>query len=187
MCLRPTCHKSSLRLQTALFFTVCFFFLSEALQSLQQYSSKLRSQAYAENAWKTMWSQLNACMLFCNYFNIRPFPVTSDQCRLYIVFLTKSLTSYGSLCNYLSVLVQGNLSLGYDKNFMSNYEVQLMKRASRRLLGDNPNRKSPITINMLIRIYRLLDVSRPFHAAVWALLLVAFFSLLRKSNLLPAT
>ena len=70
---------------------------------------------------------------------------------------------------------------------MSNYEVQLRKRASRRILGDNPNRKSPITINMLIGIYHLLDLSRPFHPAVWALLLVAFFSLLRKSNLLPAT
>ena len=126
-------------------------------------------------------------MLFCEHFNIRPFPVTSDKCQLYIAFLKKSLTSYGSLCNYLSVLVHANLSLGYDKNFMSNYEVQLMKRASRRVLGDNPNRKSPITINMLIGIYHLLDLSRPFHAAVWALLLVAFFSLLRKSNLLPAT
>ena len=62
-----------------------------------------------------------------------------------------------------------------------------MKRASRRHLGDNPNRKSPITINMLIGIYRLLDLSRPSHAAIWALVLVAFFSLLRKSNLLPAT
>ena len=126
-------------------------------------------------------------MLFCEYFNIRPFPVTSDKCRLYIAFLTKLLTSYGSLCNYLSVLVHANLSLGYDKKFMSNYEVQLMKRASRRPLGDNPNRKSPITINVLIGIYRLLDLSWRFHAAVWALLLVAFFSLLRKSNLLPAT
>ena len=61
-----------------------------------------------------------------------------------------------------------------------------MKRASRRLLGDNPNRKSPVTINMLIGICRLLDLSRPFNASIWALLLVAFFSLLRKSNLLPA-
>ena len=85
------------------------------------------------------------------------------------------------------VLVHANLPLGYDKNFMSNYEVQLMKRASRRLSGDNPNPKSPITINMLIGIYRLLNLSRPFHEAVWALLLVAFFSLLRKSKLLPAT
>ena len=70
---------------------------------------------------------------------------------------------------------------------MSNYEVQLMKRASRRVLGDNPNHKSQITINMSIGIYHLLDLSRPFHVAVWALLLIAFFSLLRKSNLLPAT
>ena len=61
-----------------------------------------------------------------------------------------------------------------------------MKRASRRLLGDNPNRKSLITINMLIGICRLLDLSRPFNASIWALLLVAFLSLLRKSNLLPA-
>ena len=81
-----------------------------------------------------MRSQLIAYMLFCEYFImiIRPFPVTSDKCRLYIAFLTKSLTSYSSfqLCNYLNVLVHANLSLGYDKNFMSNYEVQLMKRAS---------------------------------------------------------
>ena len=118
------------------------FFLSEALQSLQQYSSKLRSQAYTENSRKTMRSQLRAYLLFCEYFKIRPFPVTSDKCRLYIAFLTKSLTSYISLCNYLSVLVHANLSLGYDKNFMSNYEVQLMKRASRRPLEDNPNRKN---------------------------------------------
>ena len=69
---------------------------------------------------------------------------------------------------------------------MSNYEVELMKHASRRLLGDNPNRKSPITINMLIGICHLFDLSRPFNASIWALLLVAFFSLLRKSNLLPA-
>ena len=97
-----------------------------------------------------MRSQLKAYVLFCEYFNIRPFPVTSDKCRLYIAFLTKSLTSYGSLCNYLRVIVHANLSLVYGKNFMSNYEVQLMKRASRRLLGDNPNRKSPIMINMLM-------------------------------------
>ena len=62
-----------------------------------------------------------------------------------------------------------------------------MKRASRRVLGDNPNRKRAITINMLIGIYHLLDLSWPFHAAGWALLLVAFFSSLKKSNLLPAT
>ena len=102
-----------------------------------------------------MRSQLKAYMLFCEHFNIRPSPVTSDKCQLYIAFLTKSLTSYRSLCNYLSVLVHANLSLGYDKNFMSNYEVQLMKRASRRVLGDNPNGKSPITINSntLVRWY----------------------------------
>ena len=62
-----------------------------------------------------------------------------------------------------------------------------MQHASGRVSGDNPNRKRPITINMLIGIYHLLDLSWPFDAAGWALLLVAFFSLLRKSNLLPAT
>ena len=117
-------------------------------------------------------------MLFCEYFNIRPFPVTSDKSRLYTAFLTKSLTSYGSLCNYLRVIVHANLSLGYNKNFMSNYEVQLMKRASRRLSGDNPNHKSPITMNMLIGIHRFLQgLSLPFRAAVWALLFIFLFLL----------
>ena len=128
MCFRPICDTSSLGCKLQCF--SWFLFLSEALQVYNN-SSKLRSQAHPENSRKTMRSQLKAHMLFCEYFNIRPFPVTSNKCRLYIAFLTKSSISYDSLCNYLRVIVHAKLSLGYDKNFMSTYEVQLMKRACR--------------------------------------------------------
>ena len=41
----------------------------------------------------------------------------------------------------------------------------------------------PITTTLLLHMVSLLDPSNPLLAAMWALFLVAFFSFLRKSNL----
>ena len=102
-----------------------FPFLSEALQSLQQFIKTLITIS-GRKLIETTRLQSKAYMLFCEIFISDLFSVPSDKCPLYIAFSTKSLTSYGSLCNYLEVIVQPNLSLSDDKNFLSNYEVQLM-------------------------------------------------------------
>ena len=60
---------------------------------------------------------------------------------------------------------------------------QLALRGSKRLLGAAPFRKLPITPKLLLSMARLFNLGNPLHAAMWALFLVAFFSFLRKSNL----
>ena len=60
---------------------------------------------------------------------------------------------------------------------------QLALRGSKRLLGTAPFRKLPITPKLLLSMARLFNLGNPLHAAMWALFLVAFFSFLRKSNL----
>ena len=63
------------------------------------------------------------------------------------------------------------------------YLFQLALRGSKRLLGTAPFRKLPITPKLLLSMARLFNLGIPLHAAMWALFLVAFFSFLRKSNL----
>ena len=50
-------------------------------------------------------------------------------------------------------------------------------------MGSTRARKSPIAPTLLLRMDSLLDPGNPLQAAMRALFLVAFFSFLRKSNL----
>ena len=53
------------------------------------------------------------------------------------------------------------------------------------MLGDNTQAKHPVTPEILTAIFRSLDMSNVEHIAYWSLFVLAFFSLLRQSNLVP--
>ena len=48
-----------------------------------------------------------------------------------------------------------------------------------------PKQALPITPQILLIIFELLDISKPYDATFWCLFLHAFFLMLRKSNLVP--
>ena len=52
-----------------------------------------------------------------------------------------------------------------------------------RHIGTAVKRKAPITPRFFLDIAPLFDRDNPLQAAMWALFLVAFYSCLRKSNL----
>ena len=96
---------------------------------------------------------------------------------LYLVFLVSSFTSYNSVNNYLSCLKQVNLYLGADVTFFAASEVTFLKQVAKRVLAKPPARKLPITVAILFAIFKLLDFRSPLHVCMWAIFLVAFFSL----------
>ena len=48
-----------------------------------------------------------------------------------------------------------------------------------------PKQALPITPQILLIIFELLDISKPYDATFWCLFLHAFFLMFRKSNLVP--
>ena len=48
-------------------------------------------------------------------------------------------------------------------------------------------KKLPITLDLLFRIFRLLNFRSSIHSSFWAICLTAFFGMFRKSNILPTT
>ena len=111
--------------------------------------------------------------------------MTLETYQLYLAFLVGSFTSFGSINNYLSLLKQINIVLGADISFFSSHQIASLKMAAKRVLAAPPNRKAPITIEILLAIHNLSNFSDPYHVCMWAVFVVAFFSLLRKSNLVP--
>jgi len=66
---------------------------------------------------------------------------------------------------------------------LSSFSVRLTNIGLKRLSGTRTNQKHPVTLDMLRRMYGLLDPSIASQSALWCLFLVAFFSFLRKTNL----
>ena len=52
-------------------------------------------------------------------------------------------------------------------------------------LGVSSHRKHPFTPELLLQAFPLFQLDKPLHAAMWALFLIALFTFLRKSNLVP--
>ena len=163
-----------------------YFFLSEARDQLTRYRAQLKPFALQDSTKKTLMSQFKAYHLFCQFYQFQPLPVTKTTYLNYIAFLSHSLKSYNSIMNYLSVLKHINLTLRYDTTFMDDYDCHMLKKAVKRCVKESVNRKHPITVSILYNCFRLFT-SCPLHLCMKALFLVAFFSLLRKSNPVPLT
>ena len=108
----------------------------------------------------------------------------SDRLR-YVAYLTLSGRTYATIINHIGSLKHVNQLLGFGKVWDTHYRFQLVLRGVKRYLGVSPNRKHPITPEVLLQVYSHFTLAIPLHVAMWALFLVAFFTFLRKSNLVP--
>ena len=63
----------------------------------------------------------------------------------------------------------------------------MVKRGVSRQLGAPPVQKLPLTVEILLKLHSLLDMSCTVDLSFWAAVLTGFFGLLRKSSLLPKT
>jgi len=85
--------------------------------------------------------------------------------------------------NYLGIITHINRSFG--ASLLQDYDVYLAKRAIHRILCDCIAWKDLITINILFKLFHHFNYDNPLHVCMRTLFLVAFFSFLRISNLVP--
>jgi hypothetical protein len=72
-----------------------------------------------------------------------------------------------------------------DNPIQGNWDLNLVRRGISRQLGVPLAKKLPITVEILMKIHGILDLSIPMDLAFWAACLTGLFGLLRKSSLLP--
>ena len=181
----PRVGEYSLLMNSLIRFPMSFADPNDALQSLQQYLGSLQTRAFCDSTKRSMRTYLHSYLLFCQYFQFNPFPVSKPMYLLYLVFLSRSLSSYRSVVNYLGISTHINRSFGTSLAFLQDYDVYLAKRAVRRIMGDYVARKEPITVEILVQLFSKFDFNNHLHVRMLALFLVAFFSFLRISNLVP--
>ena len=124
---------------------------------------------------------------FCSDYDILALPInTSDLC-LYGQFLANRFKSPQSVKNYVNgVRILHILTDSPIENFKS-FEVKLFMRGMTRIKAHHPKQAQPMTIEMLLAMYKFVNQSDSLHVTIWATILLAFFCFLRKSNVVPET
>ena len=153
------------------------------LQLLDDFTTKIIRLAHAASTHKNMQSHFRIFTQFCSDLGFRPFPVQVHIILRYIAFLSVTGRSYGTIQNHLSSVRHFHRLFGFPPGWDNSYPFQLALRGCKRFLGVSPARKHPITPRLLLHMVSFFDTTNSLHAAMWALFLVAFFSFLRKSNL----
>lgn len=156
-----------------------------SLVHLESFSARLLALAHATSTQKNITAHIRSYHKFCELRALEPFPISVRSGILYIAYLVAQNRTYGTILNHLSSLKHAHQLAGYELTWSSDYRFQLLLRGAKRFLGQAVSRKSAITPSILHAASALFNFSIPLHATMWALFLVAFFTFLRKSNLVP--
>ncbi|XP_053383790.1 uncharacterized protein LOC128549996 [Mercenaria mercenaria] len=143
--------------------------------------------AYAEGSRRNLNTQWESFLLFCTYFKFCPLPADTETLQLYAQFLSRSFKSVESIKNYISGVKIMHLLLGAKIEHINNFLLNLSLKGMSKTKLHMVRQAHPMTTNLLLKIYRVLDLSSPDDNTFWCLFLFAFFLLARKSNLVPTT
>ena len=148
---------------------------------------KTQKKAYATGTIKNLRTQWKAYVLFCTYFQLDMFKVTSDDLGLYVQFLSRTMSSYSAINNYLSG-VKLLFSLA-DVEFPSvkTVYVQLVLKGIKRTKTLATKQAKALDPFLLMELYDHIDLANPFEVTIWCCILFGFYGMLRISQLCPKT
>jgi hypothetical protein len=159
--------------------------MADNVAGLMQEAFSLKSAAFARSTIRTYKSQTNSYLRFCVNYGVQAMPASQSTLCSYLAFLSRSL-SPNSVKGYMNAVRLLHVEAGLINPLENNWEVTMIQRGITRLLGTPPKQKLPITIAILLDIYRVLSNSAS-DVAFWLACIVAFFGFLRKSTLLPSS
>lgn len=144
------------------------------------------SSAWADSTLRTRNSQWSKFIDFCHLNGLIPVPTDSLTVARFLVDLGKD-HAFSTCNNYFSAIVCLQKFFGYDLQLRQSFVLQLVMKGLGRTLGKNVNQKVGLSPSELLRIYSMLQLSDVNVISKWSALILAFRSLLRKSNIVQTT
>lgn len=155
------------------------------MQALRVDAHNTRLNCLAESTRRNLLTHLKSFLLFTLYFGLVSFPVTEDVLVVYIQFLSRNFKSVNSIKNYVLGIqtISHFNSLVFPDLGLPIFQYQF--KGLSRQLSHTPSRACPFTPEILRKILYLLDLSDPFQASVWCVIITGFLLFARIGNLLP--
>ncbi len=142
-----------------------------------------KKSAFAPGTRSNLLVQWQSYILFCLYFGFQFIPATCHILCLFAQFLSRSFKSVGSIKNYISgIKLLHAINDAVCPSF-SNIDLRLSLRGIARLNPHKPRQALPMTPILLCKLFDTLDFKDVKDTVMWAVSILAFFTLARKSNL----
>ena len=152
---------------------------------MQKDARRTLHNAYTLGTFENLNTQWVMYLEFCIYFELVPFPASTILLVWYAQYLSRHLRAHGSIVSYLSGVKTLHTLLNYR---IAGFHGFLLKLTLRGLRRGNPHivkRARPMTPAILHDIHSTLNLQEPIDAIFWAISVLAFMLLFRKSNLVP--
>ena len=127
-------------------------------------------------------THLKTYMSFCALMGYSPVPVLHSTVLRYVAYLSQKMAPQ-SIRSYLNVIRLLHLESNLSNPLEHNFALDTLLKGIKRDKGVCVKQALPITPQLLIKMYQVIDLSSPFGSVFWSACLVGFFAFLRKSNL----
>ena len=141
----------------------------------------------AVSTTRNLKTHINAYVCFCMKFGLNPFPADVLQMRRYVTHLSDTHRSVDLMCNYVSGVRTLHLLMGFDALVTSEYLYQLTIKGIRRIKNHMVKQAEAVTPEILAEFAQWVNAQDGRELAAWMALIVGFYVMVRKSNLVPNT
>ena len=144
-------------------------------------------QGFAASTRRNLAIQKGKFLAFCTRFAVRPFPASLDTLCMYAQFLGNTFQSVDAIRNYIQGVKTLHTLKGLRTSQFDSQILSLLLRGLRRTKAHVTRQALPITPLILQDLHRQLHFHDTEDRVFWALCLLAFFSVFRKSNLVATS
>lgn len=139
----------------------------------------------AEGTSKNLVTQWHKFLKFCQTHGLDAWPTSVHMLCLYAQYLSTHFRSVQSILNYLNGVRLLHLFAGVAPPNFNDFKLKLTLKGIKRTKKHAIKQAEPITPKILLDMRSMMNLSNPLHVVLWALFLVGFYLMLRKSNLVP--
>ena len=158
----------------------------QRIQRLDSQCQQTLSTAYRPGTQRSYRSRMNGYYRFCEFLMVMPLPATEWNLIRFARYLANGVTCYGTIKGYLSTIKKAHELSGIK--FLT--ECHLLKHhlmGIRRELAVPVKKAAPLTPELLIDLYSVVDHESIIEITCYASVIIGFTLFLRKSNLVPDT
>ena len=146
-----------------------------------------QGQSFAEKSFQNFQSHWVTFLKFCICFSRVAFPVDDVTLMGFAQFTSEHVKSSKTVRAAISAVRKLQQFMGFPIKAFFTFKLGITLRGIDRACTHVTKQARPMTPELLISIYHRLDMEDFNDAIFWLTCIMAFFLLLRKSNLLPTT
>ena len=153
-------------------------------KELERDLHETQKSAYSKGTLKNLICQWRSFTRFSRKYDIYEWPVSEHTIALYAQFLAYTFHSPKSVRNYLFGIKTLHALMRVKVPNLKDIEVRLTMRGLEKIMNHAPKQASPISPEILSDMFLYLDMDKHEDRVFWGILLVGFWGMLRKSNLI---